>query len=743
MNLNENEIYVFTVYRDINIEEYCNYFSIKKVLAILNGRYQLENNILTDDFLGTYPKNRQLNYRYSRMHAVHQKMLSKQEKMIKFNEKKLKFSISKKAKDDGNYLFYKKLATHIIQCPFCKKQNEELDYLVPMHNKTLEDVLKEEQDNIIAYALRKDALDTPKTIIIDIMSDFWDRGEKQYFLDVFENEDGKFIYRCPSCYKVFGANNSNSSICSFDGLSVRSLSRDSDWIYSNKIPICYDIFNDEGSNTIVLSVVNKHLLPNPYGKIHCVTSNERITFNVTTGQTYAFRAISLDDKKPLQKGAPRIINITYQKYPMTGINLTDEMFINVAKAICKKKNSFLNIKDLLDYVSCSSDAMRMLCLINRYGNSYNEEFLKISLDNFEKETLKKFARMKDDSLLFEKFLRKLNVKGKVLRKMCLKNPAIAFLYVRLCSVGLTNIDCMCKYFSDLNPSLKEKVQLFSFGSILPSNNNWTYYCKIIEFIKTYCSVRPEKDFFDSLSKNVNDINFMLFKDMCYMFDRLREQKMIPENKEELKKVFKGNFKQIHDRLSLVLDQIKTRGFYIPYVKEELSVCGNVEGYSFVLAKTSDEMKDTGQKMHICVGSYDQKAFAKNCNIVFMLDSKNELAACIELREISPYEYELIQAKDYCNDRLRQEKKPALVKWLIENKIHFKDAYDSRNNQLSEINPSDEPFERATSEFIESYKIYADKNSFEKVFLDGATINWDIKPPQNVDIDNNPIPFYFD
>ena len=74
-------------------------------------------------------------------------------------------------------------------------------------------------------------------------------------------------------------------------------------------------------------------------------------------------------------------------------------------------------------------------------------------------------------------------------------------------------------------------------------------------------------------------------------------------------------------------------------------------------------------MHICVGSYGDRAVEKDCLIV-KGELNGSLFTCIEVRNNA-----LIQVKGYCNKRLSDEDQEVVKAWAKQKKIEFKSCWD--------------------------------------------------------------------
>lgn len=184
------------------------------------------------------------------------------------------------------------------------------------------------------------------------------------------------------------------------------------------------------------------------------------------------------------------------------------------------------------------------------------------------------------------------------------------------------------------------------------------------------------------------------------------------NENQKKKIFKGSIEDIHNCLVQLSNSISKKEFYIPYTMNELSYNCECGDYVFTLAKTSSELTAVGKTMHICVGSYSNRALYKECVIVLMRDKRTkELAVCIEL---SPDYKKMKQAKDFCNREVSPEKLSALVSYFEKYHIEYASAYDGERNNLDKVEKRENAIQLNDTD---GYMIFDSKEQFKKVLID--------------------------
>ncbi len=97
---------------------------------------------------------------------------------------------------------------------------------------------------------------------------------------------------------------------------------------------------------------------------------------------------------------------------------------------------------------------------------------------------------------------------------------------------------------------------------------------------------------------------------------------------------------------------------ICYTKSETDRTGTYDGYSVRLPENPIKLGDIGDAMHICVGSYGERAVSKACTIYYVVDQNEKYQACIEVCK-----NKLIQAKGYCNKSLEGDVAEVVRKWV--------------------------------------------------------------------------------
>lgn len=569
------------------------------------------------------------------------------------------------------------------------------------------DIRKPEQ--ILVYGIKMD-----NSIQEEKKCSIW---EKEYFVpeNEFLHDDKGIVVKCPSCGFRFPTDFQfrPNHFSTYLGNECRTmfLHNGSNWYDLNRRISGYYVFSDEDSPIVRLSVLVKHYYPNKT-TLHVETSVFRFAFNTQTGMSYSFHEIDKKTKKPIIKGAKRLVNITYRSLAAHIGKISEEAAKELVAAICKKKNIACPEqfdKLLAPYPSDSlwhSTRILDICsAINRYG-AYGKDFIYSLITIMEskylnRKTLRFFKDMINSNEIFAQAIKAYDIKGKKRVSLVAKNPMnMVFDCATRYDLCITNPDSIIKVLENHETMTKIFREIHNWVPPF-DKRGWRYSCDnyIQTFCKQYVRVKSDVELANKLIalSNSDLESERIFIDTCSTFDTLSNR--IPFTDEALKRIFQGSIVEIHDRLSEIYNSYRYRDEYIPYYEEELQYNCFVDGYEFSLAKTTGEMKQVGSKMHICVGTYGTHAISKSCSIVFMKErATGTLAACIE---ISPTN-KLVQVKDYCNNSLEVSKIPAFKAFVINNNIIFADCYDAERISLCSAVASDS-YER--NEDTSGYSIF--------------------------------------
>ena len=252
----------------------------------------------------------------------------------------------------------------------------------------------------------------------------------------------------------------------------------------------------------------------------------------------------------------------------------------------------------------------------------------------------------NDAVIFQKYLlkgTKLTLK-KAIKKELFGNPLLVDLYKFAIDLGFTNTDVLRSFMINGVSSLADCKAI-----IEKSDEDFKPIIK--DFVKELINLKGETGAYkvlmsesknDSLSTSAVE---SYIKDTALMFFMFKERNMVRNE------YFKGDLKKIHDVLSRDYKKIRVENKELNYSDEIYLLNDKIDDFSFILAKDTYELIDIGQELHICVGSYGERAASGKLIIVKMIKG-NEYVGCIEL---SPDGKSLHQAKA-CFNNLLEEKK---------------------------------------------------------------------------------------
>lgn len=159
----------------------------------------------------------------------------------------------------------------------------------------------------------------------------------------------------------------------------------------------------------------------------------------------------------------------------------------------------------------------------------------------------------------------------------------------------------------------------------------------------------------------------VIRDSIEMYNKLKTNK-----KEYINMIdWSGSFTEIHDELSELLSKIRYENVEIKYGEKDEKLKDSILGYSFDLAKDTNQLVEIGQKMGICVGGYRDYVLRKISKIIHV-KRDDKYVGCIELNA----EHSLVQAKAKYNNMMTGELAKALKFWVKKKSIKNADkCYD--------------------------------------------------------------------
>lgn len=143
-----------------------------------------------------------------------------------------------------------------------------------------------------------------------------------------------------------------------------------------------------------------------------------------------------------------------------------------------------------------------------------------------------------------------------------------------------------------------------------------------------------------------------------------------------------NIERAHDFLSRDLREYRHKKINRTITLTDLEEAYKKELDNYIIEPISEtnELTRIGTTMNICVGSYDSRAYNKDCTIVGLYSKENkDPIVCIEVRK-----NKIIQAKLKRNNRVSSDPilKEYVINWAQENRLEFDTSDIDENNRAS-------------------------------------------------------------
>lgn len=213
---------------------------------------------------------------------------------------------------------------------------------------------------------------------------------------------------------------------------------------------------------------------------------------------------------------------------------------------------------------------------------------------------------------------KLNVPyTKTLKKFFERNISSMVAYSKLNKIGIKHDNIIKLFNCDNKNHCKASTSIANYFSEaydmlkdLPTYNENNLFNKIV----------------NTLEKENYRYSYIL--DIFSMFKQIRDDEDMKDYVIDLRE----DIRTIHDKLSSDLRKIRVKNKKIQYEEDQLKINGTFNGLHFALAKDTYELIDVGTIMHICVGSYRDRAINHSCYIVVARNDDNEPIICIEIHD---------------------------------------------------------------------------------------------------------------
>ena len=429
------------------------------------------------------------------------------------------------------------------------------------------------------------------------------------------------------------------------------------------------IFYD-GDKIIISGFVTEFIVNRKANKLVMKAYRTRAVYNTKTGQSFVLPTFTAEGKKAKGKTMyNHIVNVTYTGIYDGGISYYVLQNPTVKKRILEallqahgreyneKWENILAISDLGTIMACFS-------IFNRFP-MMREEDIEVLAKNYrliKNDMSKTFGAIcpTDEQMNVIAKIKTRLPKTKTFKKLVARDILNALKMETFRAYGFSKVDLLERFCA-----IEDKDIVF---------NNY-YYEKVerankCKFLRQLIKSRGEVVTMGLLQSQ----HAHLLMDTAYMYIKILPHGVLTNDD------LKGNLKEIHDRLANIEANIRHANVEIPYSPKEKTLEGEFDGIVFKLAADTHTLIRVGQQMHICVGSYDERAMLKSCTIVVGYKDEKPVI-CIELSGTSK---NLVQAKAFANNLVQGNNALALKKWVESNGIDADSNCDYKHIKAGNI-----------------------------------------------------------
>ena len=325
-----------------------------------------------------------------------------------------------------------------------------------------------------------------------------------------------------------------------------------------------------------------------------------------------------------------------------------------------------NFKDITDNISNLTIFNRFPC-INIYDSKkvFTNPILISPFDEKLNHSIKKIRSQikQNNNKAFDVLLQNNNIPiNKINKKNLLDNNYYNYVYLYNKFKNLIDINNFYKLVETKCFNYYDDVETIAnfFKEFKLNKKQENYICnKISTFVKC--------------DKEFNNVKIVV--------DTLQMLVFIKKAYPDYKVNFREKINILHDITTKDYNRIKTKNINIDYnecynkklLNKDKINC-TIDNYRFKLAKDTNELIFTGNKLNNCVGSYKDKALNHNCFIIIMANKDtDEPITCIEIDSKAKY---IVQAKMNSNSIPNEKVGKIIEIWAKNNKIKYaNDRYD--------------------------------------------------------------------
>lgn len=371
-----------------------------------------------------------------------------------------------------------------------------------------------------------------------------------------------------------------------------------------------------------------------------------VTFNIKTGQTFLFEPKDKNNKRWKHYDSPRLKNISISTHmpflPRFGLDFSDENFLGLSRLLNKKMQEKFGfpVKSLKDYYKefCETEDRENFIHQDLFDFTLLANYLRLpNINTFHFRNLLKNQGVYLREKPFNRLLREVRPSS--------TNPIGDFI----------------KAFRSINTKSIRKIIMNDLGLVIPlyqfrhikdvnglrrlvEHFQELRFCSYNEYIANFIKVMLKK-----APENIV-VNKLLKCSYHYLIDTSRMYFLNLEMKPGYDFDIKLNLEELHDIFFKDYNKLSKHNLNLEYTDKEKEIECDIDGYEFRLARDTHELIDVGSAMHICVGSYGDRAYQKQLHIVVAYKD-NEPIICFEL---SSDMKTILQAKLKHNRRPKDE-----------------------------------------------------------------------------------------
>lgn len=500
-------------------------------------------------------------------------------------------------------------------------------------------------------------------------------------------------YFCGGCTAEIEHKNSVCPRCGAE--NIRS------WGYTTKVMYPTRVTITENGDKLFLNTFeNKVCLHN--GKFRFAKYIYCISFNFATGQAYYLPVVNGKTKTRLKKKGNSIKNISYAPHHIDAIlppSRFSEAFKDIIDVFKNKAKNYISYEDemkrLDDTISdgtyiaetllsltkhkfhnSSTSSLYELCSYYNYGCDfdigYPKEARKFFLKPNSKNNIEKSlsAKIRRHYMTVEEKTFGENIDPQRIKEI--KTKSTVRFHKDLWSVFSKNFQDLSSGYIIGTLKLDNQPKILLAAKNLstidqyidPTVMQMILVGKIAQIVKLYDDETSAVRRIMNLSTAKCSMPMSFFGDIVRMLQRIKEHNI------DIRPFIKfNNFMEVHDKVVEAYNLVRFENRKIHITEKEKSLNETLGDYTFTVCDETDQLTNIGSEMHICVGSYGDRAVEKDCLIV-KGELNGSLFTCIEVRNNA-----LIQVKGYCNKRLSDEDQEVVKAWAKQKKIEFESCWD--------------------------------------------------------------------